>query len=123
MTIVKDYGQQGDVILRRIKSIPEDATKKHPEEKVYILAAGEHTGHHHCVNTLTVQELTKEDKNYNIEMYEKDGVSYLSVSKDTAITHEEHNPVTVSSGVWEIGIVREYDPFAEEAERVREVMD
>jgi hypothetical protein len=35
-----------------------------------------------------------------------------------ALTHEEHKPLTVPTGVYKVGRVREYDYFAEMERRV-----
>jgi len=121
--VLKNYGQQGDVILRKVSKVPEGSKSKKMEQKGYILAAGEVTGHHHCVTALAVSELVRKKPSYQIDMYEKNGKMYLSVSDDTEVSHEEHKSITLSPGVWEASVVREYDPFAEEADRVRRVMD
>ena len=43
----------------------------------------------------------------------------MSVKSDEAVvTHEEHNAITIKKGDYEIGIVQEYDHFAEEARNV-----
>lgn len=77
----------------------EDFKKDGKKLPHLVLAEGEVTGHTHRV---TEGEAT---------LYEKDGVLYLSVSSDTALlTHEEHAPVAIPTGDWEIRIQKEYEP-------------
>lgn len=101
--------QQGDVIGRRITAIPKAA--KIRKKKDSVLAHGEVTGHAHRLAEATDGLL------YEAE----DGTLYLTVGpKGTTITHEEHKPVTLPQGVYEIGKVREYDHFQEEMREVRD---
>lgn len=95
--------QQGDVLIKKVSAV---AGKKLNH---LTLAKGEHTGHHH---TITEGDAT---------LYEENGVLYLHVdSKQAILTHQEHSPVTIPRGDYEIGIVQEYDHFAEEARNVQD---
>jgi hypothetical protein len=75
--------RQGDVMLVPSK-VPEDATKI----KLRPIALGERTGHHHSLMTCTetpIEEL--------VEMYEKDGITYvraLGDPSDVALVHQQH---------------------------------
>jgi len=95
--------QQGDVIGRAIQAIPPTATKKSGRA---IVAYGEVTGHTH--------EILGE----GVEVYEEAGLLYVAVPHGGTIRHEEHHPITLHPGQYRIGIVQEYDHFAEEARRV-----
>lgn len=95
------YIQQGDVLIKRVERIPKGAKAK----KGKTLAEGEHTGHSHVAEA-------------EVELFEKDGVLYMSAPNGTTVRHEEHKPVNVPAGVYEIGIVQEYDHFKEEARNV-----
>ena len=73
------------------------------------LAQGEKTGHCH---TITDGEAT---------LYEQDGVLYLHVESDKAtLTHQEHKPIEIPCGDYEIGIIKEYDHFLEESRNVQD---
>lgn len=87
----------------------KNAKQIQPENGKLILAYGEVTFHSHAAQAIPGNAL-----------YELDGQRYLETTDGTTITHEEHKPVQVPPGEYMIGIVREYDHFAEEA---REVMD
>ncbi len=96
---------QGDVFFTRAKKLPEGLKPVGRKARGYVIAEGEATGHAHVI----------ED---DIELYEKDGVLYLNASKQVQVIHEEHLPVTLSTGLWKVGIVREFDPFLEEYRKV-----
>lgn len=98
------YQQQGDVLMFQ-RSIPKGAQKKAGRA---ILALGEATGHCH------------EALGDGVELYEKDGVLYLSAPNGAQVTHQEHHTQTLNPGTYQIGIVKEYDHFAEEARNVRD---
>ena len=95
--------QQGDVLLRGVARIPKEATIKAGRA---IVAYGEVTGHCHEVI------------GDGVEVFEREGTLYVSAPNGGTIQHEEHKPITLPPGNYEIGIVREYDHFAEEARRV-----
>ncbi len=92
--------QQGDVIMRKIRDVPEEARRVPRTTRGFVLAKGEVTGHAHVI----------ED---DIEMYEKDGVLYIKTSRPVTVRHEEHRAITLQRGTYAIGIVRECDPIEE----------
>ena len=105
-----DQFQQGDVVVRRIDAIPADSIKTTPSATGFVLAEGEHTGHRHQIAVAD-----------EVEMFEQNSVLYLRINGEGAtITHEEHAPVTLPAGNYEVGNVLEYDPFAEEMKRVQD---
>jgi hypothetical protein len=97
--------QQGDVLLKKIERMPEGApVQKKP--RGYVLADGEVTVHAHVIEE-------------EVDLIEKDGVLYLGVKGDAVtLKHEEHGHIQVPRGNYEVGIVKEYDHFAEEARSV-----
>lgn len=95
------FYQQGDALIKKVAEVQGDRLKH------LTLAEGEKTGHHH---TITEGEAT---------LYEQNGVLYLHVESEQAtLTHQEHKPIVIDKGDYQIGIVQEYDHFAEEARRV-----
>lgn len=98
---IGEFYQQGDCLLKKTTGI-KGKLLNHK-----TLARGEKTGHHH---TITEGEA---------ELYEENGVLFLRVNSENAtLTHQEHDPVVIEKGDYEIGIVQEYDHFTEEARRV-----
>lgn len=95
------FYQQGDVIIKKVDGI------KGKKLKHLTLALGEATGHHH---TITEGEA---------ELYEKDGILFLRVESEKAtLTHQEHDPIVIEKGDYEIGIVKEYDHLSDEVRNV-----
>ena len=100
--------QQGDTLWRKIKKLPADLTRRqHPRGAV--VAEGEVTGHAHVI------------LGDGVEVWEApDGTIYVSAPRGGQITHEEHHAQTLPPGNYQVGIVQEYDHFAEEAKNVRD---
>ena len=103
--------QQGDVLFFKVDSLKENLKPVQPRNRGYVLADGEATGHAHTICDCG-----------NVEMYEdENGTLFLKVTeKKESVTHEEHNTVTIEPGIYEIGIVNEYDPDEEEIRKVRD---
>lgn len=99
--------RHGDVGLIQA-TIPSSA--RATERKV--LAYGEMTGHSHAIAQADVD---------GAEIYEMEESAFLRVTADggISIVHEEHGPIQVAPGEYEIRIAREYD----EEEDFRQVVD
>ena len=95
---------QGDAFFFK-SGIPEAARKLGPAGGRFVIARGEATGHAHVAGG-------------EIEVYEQNGVLYLKVTGPAEVTHEEHLPLPLPPGTWEVGVVREFDPFLEECRNV-----
>ncbi len=93
--IAKNNAQQGDVLLRKLESMPE-GKRKVIARITLVLAHGE-SGHSHVI---------EDDEAELIQIGER---MLLKLTKVATVTHEEHKPITLSPGIWEIGRVTEYD--------------
>jgi hypothetical protein len=120
-----DFLQHGDVVLVRVDDIP--AAAKLEREFTGIVQYGEHTGHAHRLrNPIRARRVeldsVPEVHTFPYEMYQhfEEGRRFLKVSEETEITHEEHSPITIPSGTYEVRIVREHDHFQD---LVRPVVD
>jgi hypothetical protein len=101
---MKDIMSQGDVTFLPVKSIPSGMKKVSDG----ILAKGETTGHAHRIGTLEAAEL-----------YEMDGKLFLSVGENgVSIVHEEHAPVTLDTGNYEVHIDKAFDYSAQSLRNV-----
>lgn len=99
----KNQIQQGDVLFKRIEiEIPKNAKRINAKGRGFVFAEGEHTGHAHVADTESDMEL--------IQIGER---MLAVVNKSTTIKHEEHKPVTLDPGIWEVGQVVEEDEFGE----------
>lgn len=86
--------RQGDLLIIKVKEIPDDAVKV----KSRVLAEGEATGHMHELDLG--------------EVYEKDGVLYFKVPEGETATlnHQEHGAMTFETGEYKVIRQREYAP-------------
>jgi len=92
--------RQGDILLKPVK-IPFSAKKKDGK----VLAYGESTGHSHRFND-------------GVQLWEDGEKTYLQVFQPSPLIHEEHNPIEIPIGEYEIINEREYDPYKEEVNAV-----
>ena len=92
--------QQGDVLLKTVSEIPSAAVRDTKKNGAYVLAEGEVTGHAHAIRDEVECFITPA------------GVRMVRAGAPFTVWHEEHKPITVPAGIWEIGIVQEYDHFA-----------
>ena len=91
---------QGDVYIRQIKEIPTNAKPVETKERL-ILAAGEQTGHHHAIHCGAV--MFRADEGLG---------TYLQVTKQAEVVHEEHAKITLPAGFFEVVIQSQYTPAA-----------
>lgn len=104
--------RQGDVLLRRVGSIPEAAKSAAKKDQAgndrIVLAYGEVTGHAHAIHDLDAVDV----------FVTGDGVMYLQVKEEAKLQHEEHGTIALPPGNYERTIQREYSP-----EAIRNVAD
>lgn len=90
--------QHGDLILKKIDSIPSgDRKKLSRHARGLVLAEGEVTNHFHVVDS------------DDAELIEIGGRMLLVLEKEAELKHEEHHTIKLSPGIWEVGRVQEYD--------------
>lgn len=94
--------QQGDVTIKPVDAIPTEAVATDNR----VLAEGEATGHKH----VAVAE--------DVRLFLHEGTLFMRAPHGTTVVHEEHRVLEIPAGDYQIGIVREYDHFAEVARRV-----
>ena len=97
---------QGDILIRRVKELPENAVEVKPVNGKFVVAHSE-TGHHHTVAEHPgVQYFTTPDPM----------VAYLTVIEDveTKMEHERtfdtHETLLLKGGTYEIRRQREFVP-------------
>lgn len=99
--------RQGDVLIKKVKSIPADAVAQKKSGRI-VLAYGEVTGHAHAIHDLDNVDV----------LVTADGTMYLQVKDAVNLQHEEHGVITLPTGNYERVLQREYSP-----EAIRQVMD
>lgn len=97
--------RQGDVLFKRVAAIPTGDRKKRDNG---VIAYGEVTGHTHAVADLEAAEVLEIGPGLYVHVGEN-GVS---------IQHQEHGPIELPAGDYEVTIQREYSP-----EEIRNVAD
>ena len=98
--------RQGDVLLVKVDAVPEGAKKRRVKSKRIVLAEGEATGHSHSLAA------------GGVALYEHDGRRFVDLSHTNTLEHEEHSPVGMDPGTYEVVRQREYSP-----EEIRNVAD
>lgn len=91
----------GEVILMKVKKLPEGLKKVKAKKGSYLLADSETSGNFHLL-----------EEKAGVELYEKDGVLYCKneVPVDVFCAHKDrHDNITLEPGVWEIDLAQEYD--------------
>ena len=73
--------------------------QKSISKKRLVLAHGE-SGHSHVI---------EDDEAELIQIGER---MLLKLDRAATVVHEEHGPITLEPGIWEIGRVKEYDWFS-----------
>ena len=91
--------QQGDVVLKRLETMPQGKTIIIARGRI-VVAHGE-SGHSHVV---------EDDEAELIQIGER---MLLRLERAATVVHEEHGPITLEPGIWEIGRVKEFDYFAQ----------
>ena len=94
----KKHVQQGDVIMRKLDAMPQGEQKSVSKLRC-VLAHGE-SGHSHVI---------EDDEAELVQIGDR---LLLQLNRDATVTHEEHKPITLEPGIWEIGRVKEFDYFA-----------
>lgn len=83
---------------RKLDKLPEGEQKTVATRRL-VVAHGE-SGHSHVI---------EDDEAELIQIGER---MLLKLEKRATIVHEEHKPITLEPGIWEIGRVKEYDWFS-----------
>lgn len=100
------YYQQGDVVLVKLDSFPNTVAAD-TALKTKVIQEGEHTGHAHRITGGAA------------DLYQVGEQKYLrAYASGASITHEEHLPVEIEEGEYEVRIVRQKDPFTKLVSRV-----
>jgi hypothetical protein len=91
--------RQGDVLLKKIEAVPHGAKQIEAKTNSNILAEGEVTGHAHAISALATS------------LWLLDKHRYLKVAEETPLVHQEHGPIAIPIGDYEVIVQREYTPM------------
>lgn len=98
--------RQGDVLIRQVRR-REPTGKDVQERGRVILAHGEVTGHAHEVIAETPTETALPPAQF---FEEPDGRRFLFVERPCLLLHQEHGPISIPPGSYEVVRQREYSP-------------
>jgi hypothetical protein len=109
MKTFRNQAAQGDLLIRRIESLPKDCIPLQSENGLFVVAHSE-TGHNHVIA-----------ESSNVKLYTTNDpmVSYLQVieatdATETIIEHlrtfDTHESILIPHGNYEIRRQREYSP-------------
>lgn len=107
----KTHYRQGDVMVRKVGTIPAAATEVQNEGRI-VLAHGEVTGHAHAIGIEEAAEFTFAEAGSIVRRFLK------VFDKGAKLKHEEHATIPLPPGLYEIVQQREYTP-----EAIRNVAD
>jgi len=99
--------RQGDILFVKVKEIP---FKVVPVSSL-IIAEGEATGHMHKIANGRFKHFKLAEDDDFIDSSDNLLLGYLKVYDDAEIVHDEHHPVHLSTGIYEIRRQRVFDPF------------
>ena len=92
--------RQGDVIIERIESVPSGAEKQRPSSSI-VLAKGEATGHHHCLETEGAEPA---------DWWKHGEDHYVQTRCPAKVRHEEHAAIELAPAAYRVRRQREYSP-------------
>jgi hypothetical protein len=103
--------QQGDVLFQEVVSLPVGASKM-PNAGQIIVARGEQTGHRHVI-------ISDQAETWS---FTSNGVTelYLEVQAPVTIQHDEHKSLSIPTGIYRVGRVKEYDYFSQMERQVQD---
>ena len=95
--------RQGDLLVREAttKEFTRQRGAELPDENARVaLARGEATGHNHSIDA-RVGRLFENSR---------PGICYLLLDEAALLEHQEHSPISLPKGVYEVIRQREYEP-------------
>jgi len=85
--------RQGDLLIKSILKIPNGSKELDGQ----VIAYGEHTGHTHQLDSDAARVYTKTGEDL-----------YFTVAIPTTLTHDEHGPIELDTGAYQVVHQREF---------------
>jgi hypothetical protein len=99
--------RQGDVLLVPVASVPaEGSCPAESRGSRYVLAEGEATGHAHVVTGRSRVVEWRQARRWAAPLRRR----FLVVEEAAVLSHQEHLPIELDAGVYEVRRQREYRP-------------
>jgi hypothetical protein len=93
--------RQGDVLLVAVPAIPENARPRPRDQGRIVLALGEATGHAHAI---------ADPQATLLETLLQERFLHVLAEGGVLLCHDEHDPVPLPQGAYQVRRQREYDP-------------
>ena len=107
--------RQGDILLRRVRAIPEGLAVVPRDAGRIVLAYGEVTGHAHAISAPEVEATL---------LSASENRRFLRLMRDVDLRHEEHATIDLPAGDYEVIQQRVWtDADADEEDRWRYAYD
>lgn len=106
--------RQGDLLLVRVANPPADSERKPTKDGTCTIGYGEVTGHHHTIQDAVwyvAPEVTMEEL-HQFALGNKTIPVFVVADEPTTLTHQEHAPLAIEAGVWQVLRQREYSSAA-----------
>lgn len=87
--------RQGDVLVRKIEKLPKRVMKLETD----IIVMGEATGHAHRIEHGT--------------LFRSGSTMFIQADAGAVLVHEEHAPIELEPGIYEVVRQREFDPITQ----------
>ena len=100
---MRPHYRQGDVLLVAVPAIPEDARLVPRDQGRIVLALGEATGHAHAIADPQAALMETALQERFLHVLREGGV---------LLRHEEHHPILLPQGAYQVRRQREYSPGA-----------
>lgn len=114
---VGDFGFHGDVVIKKVAEAPTNLVDGESNQYKY-LALGELTGHIHQLQT----ESGEMDTDVMVLDVPDSETKYLQVPEGhkTTLRHQEHTPIELGEGTYEIVVQQEFDYLTDAIRRVQD---
>ena len=98
--------RQADVLLAPVADVPQNGSITESFGSHHVLAEGEATGHAHVVAGTSRLVEWRQRRQYAAPLTRR----FLVVEQPARLSHEEHLPIDLDPGVYEVRRQREYRP-------------
>lgn len=106
--------RQGDILLVRVATPPANLARKPTKTASVTVGYGEVTGHHHTIQDavwLVAPDTTLDDL-HQFALGDKTLPVFVVLDEPSQLTHQEHAPIALDAGVWQVVRQRTYSPEA-----------
>lgn len=104
MRTFKNFCAQGDIYIRRIEALPDNAVEVKTEQKYFILSSSE-TGHPHVMEKEKVKMYSLPDSIMDCLLIVNDPVALEHLRE-----HDRHESILFEPGIYHVRRQREYTP-------------